>query len=522
MNRLPQSVFVLACLLSFVQIAPAQTTTVTASNPTISGYPVSGASAAGSSAIASRYAGLNTFGDSICQGTGSTTFETQGPLATGYCWMLINDFGGVGQNYGTGGDQAADMEFKMMTDLAPAVDANYAVTTEIGVNDANIYGSKADSVVNFQQFDEGALAWAAIPDAAKVMANTANCIPAGAWSADGSRSYSATAGSTLTCTVTTYGPALYFVNRVKDGNAGSWSISIDGTVVDRGVNTGYGGATIHTANGQIFGFPLHRYTVAPGMHVVVLKDTMAGAAFEPVWLGSAGYLPASGVRPSTPPVVFAADIMLPRGSETIALNLLYTAAIKANVTQLAGDGLAVHFVPVQNFINNTTDYDGGTLANGYVCPVASYQPWHPNDCGHQHLREAFEASMGITSHSPMVTHPTTAISGTMTLNPNPRATAIFTPHFQQTDSKFSVTVVTGAALNTQTGIVSITFGKPWVVMQNGVDSGTLPVCTVTAGNPASTIAPIWVAETSDASITLTAGTVGLPSGTYVWNVSCGQ
>jgi hypothetical protein len=126
---------------------------------------------------------------------------------------------------------------------------------------------------------------------------------------------------------------------------------------------------VHTANKQLFGFPLHRYVVAAGVHTVVLKGIIAGAAFEPAWLGSAGYVPPSGVKPSTPPVVFAADIMLPRGSETSALNVLCSNAIKANVTQLVGDGLAVPFVHVKNFINNTTDYDGGTLANGYVYPV---------------------------------------------------------------------------------------------------------------------------------------------------------
>jgi hypothetical protein len=235
----------------------------------------------------------------------------------------------------------------------------------------------------------------------------------------------------------------------------AWSISIDGTVLDGGVNTGFGGAIIHTANKQVLGFPLHRYVVAAGVHTVVLKGIIAGAAFEPAWLGSAGYVPPSGVKPSTPPVAFAADIMLPRGSETSALNVLCSNAIKANVTQLAGDGLAVPLVHVKNFINNTTDYDGGTLANGYVCPVASYQPWHPNDCGHQHLRDAFETSMGITGHAPVVTHPTTATSGTMVLTPNPSATATFTPHFQQTDSKFSVTVISGAALTADAGIVSI-------------------------------------------------------------------
>jgi hypothetical protein len=110
----------------------------------------------------------------------------------------------------------------------------------------------------------------------------------------------------------------------------------------------------------------------------------------------------------------------------------------------------------------------------------------------------------------------------MVLTPNPSATATFTPHFQQTDSKFSVTVISGAVLTADAGIVSIRFAKPWVVMQNGDDSGTLPVCTVTPATLAATIAPIWVSESSDASITLTAGTVSLPAEPYIWNVSCGQ
>ena len=55
----------------------------------------------------------------------------------------------------------------------------------------------------------------------------------------------------------------------------------------------------------------------------------------------------------------------------------------------------VQYVNLRNYLNGTTDYASVpvTLPNGLTCPASTAPPLHPNDCGHQHLFDAYMATI---------------------------------------------------------------------------------------------------------------------------------
>ncbi len=337
------------------------------------------------------------FSDSWGQGSGASN----GPNAnssTGVTDCTANAFGyGILCDYGApaindngfGGDQIEDMALKVFSVLSPTVANNPTVVMLAGTNDKNVYGENADKQNISYRALTSAIAWAGIPDAAKVMTAKASvCIRSGTWANDGGKIYTTTPGSALTCTITTYGPALYYVATIADSYTGSHTISIDGITPGNDAviaNTGQNGATIATYNGSAATYALSRYSLAAGVHTVVLTHT--SGLSEPMWLGSAGY-PVTG---TAPPSVFVADMSPQLGTQSAATQAAYVALNRLAVNTLRNDGVNATLVPIP--LDPVLDFTGGTLPNGMVCPAATYPPYHPNNCGHAKIRAAFEASM---------------------------------------------------------------------------------------------------------------------------------
>ncbi|MES2220621.1 MAG: SGNH/GDSL hydrolase family protein [Acidobacteriota bacterium] len=340
------------------------------------------------------YSEIYEFGDSITHGKGAIR------LSMGYGSLLIADFAGGGTNFAVPGASSADESDVMLKNYNPQQSNNPAVTSMIGTNDLFIYGGNYRV---FQADVAGMMEWATVPRNAKVFFTDAQCTSTGAWSNvatygfPGGVEQSTTPSSTYTCAIVTTGPALYFGFMQDTGwTAGRMTILIDGASPSSG-------ATIHSKNyygsQETYKFTTVRYPLAAGSHTFTV--TYAGTAgatgtIAPVWLGSA--YPISN---NLPPRIFIADVPVQEANGNGSLIATYNAALMAVIEQLQGDGLPIVHVQENaaasgsggplgtGWLNTDVDFVGGTV-QGATCAPSDHLPLHPGNCGHAHLRDAFE------------------------------------------------------------------------------------------------------------------------------------
>ena len=203
--------------------------------------------------------------------------------------------------------------------------------------------------------------------------------------------YTTTAGSSLTCTVTTYGTSLVYCYQIADSYGGSHTVTIDGVSPASGgtvANQGQNGAQIHTANGSPAAIVANIYPTTPGVHTVVITMAAAGLT-EPVWMGGGGHPAlASAIAP---PVVYVATMSPKLGTQTDTMQAAFTALNHAAVVATQAAGLNVIEVSIADL--QPVDFNGGNIGNGFLCPAGTFQPYHPGDCGHQKIRRDFESAM---------------------------------------------------------------------------------------------------------------------------------
>jgi len=128
---------------------------------------------------------------------------------------------------------------------------------------------------------------------------------------------------------------------------------------------------------------------------------------EPFTFSPYGSPTAGGTR------VFAGGVIYENGDAQSSTTAAFNAQTASTVTALQVAGMTnLAFVNVRNFINSTADMSGtdATLANGIFCPASTQVGLHPNDCGHQHLLDAFMAAAQpvagvLASFTPAWTNP---------------------------------------------------------------------------------------------------------------------
>ena len=340
------------------------------------------------------YSRIYEFGDSITYGDGATS------LSLGYGSLMIADFAGLGTNFAVAGASSADESDVMLKNYNPQQTLNPAVTSMIGTNDMWIYGG--DYGV-FQADVAGMMEWATVPRNAKVFFTDAPCSSTGIWSNltaygfSGGVEQSTTPASTFTCTVDTSGPALYFGFMQDTGwTAGRMTILIDGSSPSSDATIS---SKNYYGNHETYKFTTVRYPLAAGSHT--FKVTFAGTGgatgtIAPVWLGS-----ASSISANLPPKLFVADVPVQEANGNGSLIATYNAALLSDITQLQADGLPIVHVQENaaasgsggpsgiGWLNYGIDFSGGTV-QGVTCIASNNPPLHPGNCGHAHLRDAFE------------------------------------------------------------------------------------------------------------------------------------
>ena len=347
-------------------------------------------------------------GDSITYG-----YETTGTCNGGSCnypSLLAFDERSTLTNRGTSGYQACDVAARetMNNDLN-SLDNNSIYTLMIGTNDANVKGVGAYESV-FKQCHQAVIAWNAVAN--KYAANSVNCTNTGTWTTTAgwalNGDYSFTNGSTKTCPITTYGGPIYAWYYIGDNNTGAFTYSVDG-----GTPVALTTATTPTISTQNFpttsyGWSLIRVPVAAGAHSIKFAVTSATGTGtgQAVDIGAIGTPPAQSTYSG--PRVYVGGIPRQEGDANSATTAEYDSDVKADVSLLAGDGLSVYYVNVRNYL--CTNVIGGLcynplgtaqdmVGNNSSNPVESGEDMlHPNDLGHNELKEAFEAVMQFTPY----------------------------------------------------------------------------------------------------------------------------
>ena len=325
-----------------------------------------------------QYSSIYHFGDSItCAGAGQDCLTNAmggydaTSYLTSYVGIIDTAFGVSGLNSGVSGSQAADQEVYIYAASAPTA-SNSLYTYMIGTNDAGYTGLSGLS--NFQLIEAAELAYLAIPQAALSTAQGSQCSYTGTWSSSGVLGKSTTTnGATASCP--SFGDVVYIAYTVKDGNAGTFIVKVDGNQYG-GTYNSYTSYPISTHLGVTSASLLIRIpNVSYGPHTVTLTVTSATGAGNVVqldWIGG-----NKGFQTLLTQDVIAGGVPLQSsgGSVSNATVYAYTEAVKSNVYQLAGDGLNVFYADTTSDPNVNSD-----RISDHV---------HPNNAGHAQIAAQF-------------------------------------------------------------------------------------------------------------------------------------
>lgn len=313
--------------------------------------------------------GYNAFGDSITAGTGGSPW---------YVAAIASDTGATTTNRGLSGYYAFNMASDEIFPYENPTEKNETLyTILIGTNDANNKGLGTWEGI-YKNCLQASAAWLAIPATSKVFGQDAGNTTSGSWANDdtyqtGIGFKSTTNASTLSIPITTYGGPLYLWYRTIDGDAGVFTVQIDGDTA-RSVN----GFTTPASGGNSIGI-LRMPNIAAGSHAVLVTVTSSTNASNIVSILAVGTVPQN--RDYKCPKVFVGGVIRQASDANAATTAGYNADALVTISQLTADGLPVYFVDVRKFVNSSTDMNDAL---------------HPNSIGHSHLRDAFESVMQFT------------------------------------------------------------------------------------------------------------------------------
>lgn len=343
----------------------------------------------------------NSFGDSISSGTGAA------PASASFVNLIAADSNAVVNNLAISGEMACDMGQNEIFNLTPlSLTSNSFNTMMVGTNEAAQKGVGTYEAV-YKNCHQSELAWLAVPASYKVYAQNAACVQAGTWAVDSSiitgiAEKSTTNGSTLTCSVPTYGGAVYLWYQQKDSNGGVFTYAVDGGSAVS-VNA-FTSPAIATGNGGTLGIGYVRLTgIASGTHSIVFTVTSATSASNIVSIYSVGTAPQ--LYYANQNTVFSSGLIPEESLANNAATLAYDADAQADALLLAGDGLPIRFAPIQPYF--TAMCPGATSA-------CMFNSLHPNNAGHELIHEAFGAIMQY----PKSALPVVAIGGVNYLTTN--------------------------------------------------------------------------------------------------------
>lgn len=492
-------------------------------SPTLSNAP--SLSAANMTSFPALWPGLITFGDSICNYTGSTS------NATAFVSLLASQTGGILNNTCVSGYWIQDEPMEMY--LAgtgnslypngslvsnPTQGNNSLNIEEGGKNDATTCNTDANCIANSQLALNHILTHRSTNNVVPI----SSCSTTGTWAADSVipiAQSSSTSGSTLTCSVTTFGSSAIGVPyRAINGNGGTATVTIDGTLQTTTISAfGVGGSSIIAgARNSVFE---NLYPIAAGTHTVVVTVTSSTGSTNVVSIPD--MVGNTNTLYTNPPFVGSMEV-IPYQSNA---NPTWTTAINTMkhgvVTTLKGYGYNVAWEPIVNvpFTDafNSTNYISNQPSvfdpDGLSCAGSTTDDVHPNDCGHKLIFQALQKDLNILqSSAPLPTGITcsnvqlqtsnyTLASGVCGVYLASGATltlpALATGQYlyvYNDDSSLASTIAAGSgatlvnvptSISAGVGIIIANFGRNWFLVNtrgslSGMTAGQVPIAATSS------------------------------------------
>ena len=361
--------------------------------------------------------GLTSFGDSICNYTGSTS------NATAFISLLANQTGGMLNNTCISGYWIQDEPLEMY--LAGTAGWNGSVVgqptqannplnlEEGGRNDADTCNGNANCdatsglALNAIIAHRGSNNWVPV----------SSCTQGGSWSTDSvlpTALAATTVGASLTCTVTTYGSngAIQVPVRGITSNSATATVVIDGGSPTTIIATGVGGTSIiGGSRTTVLGY---MFPVAAGTHTVVITTATGTSSGNPISIPELVGNPNPANQYTSPPFIGVMEV----APEQNNINPTWTTSINATkqaaVTAMQGYGYNVQWLPITNVpctngvsgclggFNNATYISNQPSAkdpDGLSCAGSTSDSVHPNNCGHKQVFQALQKDLNIVQAS---------------------------------------------------------------------------------------------------------------------------
>ncbi len=325
---------------------------------------------------------VENFGDSITCGFYAQPNDGTGLVYSleGYAGLFDTYLGVPAGNWCRQGDTAADLSRQWVPfHSTPTSTDHQLYTVMIGANDAYRYGIPQTALSTYTQEVGAALAWLALPNSDKVLANAATQ-QTGTWSPDvgfGLISSDARASLSFNVNQAVAGRNLYVVYHVwalPYGQAGKASIAVDGAVQATVEESQNSGAFLPTENGTYDTYLVQTVPLgAAGPHTVTFTSVgPSGSAVGLLWAGvaQADYHAVDGA----PRVLVGLITNSPSGNQTYAADI-FNLQLKSLVPAMAADGMNLVIVPTDRVLDPGGDF---------------VDLLHPNNAGHAKLAAAFE------------------------------------------------------------------------------------------------------------------------------------
>jgi hypothetical protein len=320
--------------------------------------------------------GINVFGTSY-EGPG---FGSTNPSTLAWVPQVKNATGWVVNNQAVSSAFVLDQTRFIYN--TPIVSRTLSIY-DLEINDMNFYYTDADKQAIFANEHLATVAYLAIPDSKKILANSSAVTYTGTWTAGKYAISKQTSGNGNTATFTISGTTVMVSTTVGDGLTGAFTIKIDGSTVGTYTNGTVASMATNNGSGITFGPSIKMFTgLSNTAHTVVITTTNANAVFFD-W--------AAGVDTSTPnPSVFVTNTIYQNATgNPYPINNanvdLYNSFVTNNISTLTGLGLNVTLIDVNSVINPATDVTGFGL--------------HPNDAGYAKIATKVLATIPSTFYN---------------------------------------------------------------------------------------------------------------------------
>jgi hypothetical protein len=417
---------------------------------------------------------LETNGDSITNGYLVTN------SSNAYINRLLYSMGPLASltNRAVSGNQACDSAMAVFKNDTPTIVMPQPLNTlMIGTNDANNKGAGAYEAT-FNKCHQAILSFKTVPSQNVVLGSTVVGTSTGTCSTD--TTYTANqgikctaSGSTATFNLTTTGGPIYIWYRSIDGDAGTFTYSVDGgtavplaTAATTPINTGFWSLTTAPFLQRVTG-------VAAGAHAIVFTQTHSGT-MPIIGVGT----PSSAAPLNALPNLVVANITRQKDGANATAVAAYNADVASNIALLQADGLNLYAV-------NVTPFFAGSTAAADMADVL-----HPDDAGQGELYSAFASVIHVVRSdslaSALMPACTQMLAATYTVNP-------VTDHcFWTYNSSVAFTLPTsGTPVNYTITLYNITGGTDTLTSVAGVPSLSAGQAVTALYLPNGNYYPIW-------------------------------